>query len=258
MIILYVLLCILLLGVLIAVHEFGHFIVAKKCGCIIHEYAIGMGPVLWSKEKNGIKYSLRAIPIGGFCDIEGESQVSYKEGSPRLLCNMPAWKQTAVYVAGAAMNFVFGFVFMVLAYTMRGLPLNEVFSETFRLYGVAVSVVFQALAMLFSGTLSGDDVGGVVGAVSQISSAAAQSSESIALIFALMGSISVNLAIMNLLPIPALDGGRIAMVWINKVSEKVFKRPLSEKFQEKAITFTMVAVLALTGILLVKDVFDLI
>ena len=257
MILLYVLLCILLLGVLIAAHEFGHFIVAKKCGCVVHEFAIGMGPLLWSKTKGETKYSLRLLPIGGFCDIEGEGQVSAKEGSSRLLCNMPAWKQVAVFSAGVIMNFIFGFIFILIAYIMRGTPLNEILPSACKLYGVSVSVVFTAIGLLFSGQLAGSDVGGVIGAVSQISTAAAASTESFALIFALMGSISVNLAIMNLLPLPALDGGRIAMVGINKVSMCLFKKPLPEKIQEKAIQVTMVALLALTVILMVKDIFAL-
>lgn len=258
MIILYVLLCILLLGVLIAVHEFGHFIIAKKCGCIIHEFAIGMGPKLWSKQIGETKYSLRLLPIGGFCDIEGEAQVSCTEGSARLLCNQSGWKQSAVYVAGATMNFIFGFIFILLGYVMRGTPINELLPSTCNLYGLSVTVVFTALAQLFTGQLAGSDVGGVIGAVSQISSAAASASaHAVPLIFVLMGSISVNLAIMNLLPLPCLDGGRIALVGLNKISLWLFKKPLPEKFQEKAITITMVFILALTGILMVKDVFDL-
>lgn len=262
MIILYVLLCIALLAVLITVHEFGHFIVAKKIGCQVNEFAIGMGPKLWSKQYGETKYSLRAIPIGGFCDIEGEAQVTYKEGSPRLICNKPAWQQLAVFLAGVTMNFIFGFVFIFLGYcikaTYSGWGLADIWASTVNLYGVSITAVFTALYQLFTGTLSGSDVGGVVGAVNQISSAAAASNDSIALIFALMGSISVNLALMNLLPLPCLDGGRCLLIILNKAKLWITKKPLSEKFQEKSIQATMVLILALTMVLLVKDVFDII
>ena len=63
---LYVLLVIVLFGVLIAIHEFGHFITAKLLGVKVNEFAIGMGPALWSKRKGETLYALRAFPVGGY------------------------------------------------------------------------------------------------------------------------------------------------------------------------------------------------
>ena len=74
MTILYILLAILLFGVLIAIHEFGHFTAAKLCGVRVEEFAIGMGPVLWKKQKGETQYSLRAVPVGGFCAMAGEDE----------------------------------------------------------------------------------------------------------------------------------------------------------------------------------------
>ena len=69
----YIILAILLFGILIAAHEWGHFIAARLCGVTVHEFAIGMGPMLWKKTgKTGTQFSLRALPIGGFCALEGE------------------------------------------------------------------------------------------------------------------------------------------------------------------------------------------
>ena len=63
----YIVLAILLFGILIAAHEWGHFIAARLCGVTVHEFAIGMGPQVWHKDgKKGTKFSLRALPIGGF------------------------------------------------------------------------------------------------------------------------------------------------------------------------------------------------
>ena len=71
--ILTLLLFVLILGIIILVHEFGHFITAKKCGVHIYEFSIGMGPVILSKKgKDGISYNLRAFPIGGFVRLAGE------------------------------------------------------------------------------------------------------------------------------------------------------------------------------------------
>ena len=66
----------LLFGVIVLIHEFGHFIFAKKNGVTVHEFALGMGPKLFGKEVNGTMYSVRILPIGGFCAMEGEDEDS--------------------------------------------------------------------------------------------------------------------------------------------------------------------------------------
>ena len=68
------LITILLIGVLVVAHEFGHFIVAKKGGICVEEFAIGMGPKLFSRRKGETEYSIRALPLGGFCRMEGETE----------------------------------------------------------------------------------------------------------------------------------------------------------------------------------------
>ena len=67
--ILYILVAVVIFGVLIAVHELGHFLAAKSCGVTVNEFSIGMGPKLWQKEKGETLYTLRAIPCGGFCHV---------------------------------------------------------------------------------------------------------------------------------------------------------------------------------------------
>ena len=62
----FILAAILIFGVLIAVHELGHFVAAKLCGVRVNEFSIGMGPLIWQKEKGETQYSLRALPIGGY------------------------------------------------------------------------------------------------------------------------------------------------------------------------------------------------
>ena len=72
----YILIAILVFGVLIAVHELGHFVVAKLCGVKVNEFAIGMGPALFKKRKGETMYALRILPIGGFCAMEAEDEAS--------------------------------------------------------------------------------------------------------------------------------------------------------------------------------------
>ena len=79
----YIIVAILIFGVLIAVHELGHFLAAKLFGVRVNEFSIGMGPAVWQRKK-GTAYSLRLLPIGGFCAMEGEEEGS---DDPRALNN---------------------------------------------------------------------------------------------------------------------------------------------------------------------------
>ena len=108
----YIVLAILLFGILIAAHEWGHFIAARLCGVTVHEFAIGMGPQVWHKEgKKGTKFTLRAFPIGGFCAMEGEDEDS---DDPHSLSNQGFWKKVLVFAAGAAMNFLAGVLILLI------------------------------------------------------------------------------------------------------------------------------------------------
>lgn len=97
-------------GLIIFIHEFGHFIVAKKSGIRVNEFALGMGPKLWSKKKGQTVYSLRLLPIGGFCAMEGEDEDS---DEPDSFSKAPVWRRIAVVSAGAIMNLLLGFVVLL-------------------------------------------------------------------------------------------------------------------------------------------------
>ena len=75
----YILAAILVFGVLIAVHELGHFMAAKACGVRVNEFSIGMGPVLCKRVRKGTQYSIRALPVGGFVALEGEESPESKQ-----------------------------------------------------------------------------------------------------------------------------------------------------------------------------------
>ena len=110
---LYVLLAILLLGILIAIHEFGHYLTARLTGIPVTEFAIGMGPKLWSRtsKKTGIVYSLRAIPMGGFCAFVGEDDVQQvSKDDPRCWAKQKLWKRFLTVLMGPGMNFILAMV----------------------------------------------------------------------------------------------------------------------------------------------------
>lgn len=90
-------------AVLILVHELGHFATAKMFGVKVNEFALGMGPVLLKKQKGETQYSLRAVPIGGFCAMEGEDEDSDDE---RAFNQKPSWQKAIILAAGSTMNVV--------------------------------------------------------------------------------------------------------------------------------------------------------
>lgn len=109
---------VLLFGLIIFVHEFGHFFTAKLCGIKVNEFAIGMGPKILSRKGKETQYTLRIFPIGGYCAMEGEDDESRDE---RAFSNKPVWKRMIVVVTGALMNILFGLLLMGLVVCQQDL-----------------------------------------------------------------------------------------------------------------------------------------
>ena len=114
------------LGIMIAIvcflllvtgHEAGHFGVAKFLGMKVNEFSVGMGPLILSKKKKETQYSLRAIPLGGYCLLEGEDDDSE---DPRSFSKQPAWAKILVLLAGPFVNIVIGILIFTLLYCYRG------------------------------------------------------------------------------------------------------------------------------------------
>ncbi len=123
----YVILGILLLGILVAVHEFGHFIAARLSGIEVMEFAIGMGPKIvgWTGKK-GTKFSLRVVPFGGFCAFYGEDDAEGKsKDDPRAYHKQNVWKRIFTVAMGPVMNFVLALVVAVGFYAFTPVPVVE-------------------------------------------------------------------------------------------------------------------------------------
>ncbi len=110
-VILTVLCVVLIFGLIILIHEFGHFITAKLFGVTVHEFAIGMGPKLFGKQKGETLYSVRLIPMGGYVKMEGEDDDSEAEGA---FSKKKPWQRLVILVAGAFMNMVLGFALLIV------------------------------------------------------------------------------------------------------------------------------------------------
>ena len=351
----FILAAILIFGLLIAVHEFGHFITAKLCGVRVNEFAIGMGPVIWQKEKGETLYSLRAFPVGGFCAMEGEDEDT---GDERSFVRQGFFKKFLILAAGSLMNFLAGVCILLVLYsgaaafmvdTVAGLApefertgenglmegdrfykvdgyrtyvsgdarlflsyaddtvdievvrdgrrilLEDVKKQTytsmdgtqytgFGLYvgaeavpatlGVKlqytwyqaidfVQMVWFSLAQLFSGGAGMEDMSGPVGIVSTITQVGQEAQESGGILSAMRSVfyfgalLAVNLAVMNLLPIPALDGGRIFFLIIDAIALLVFKRTVPEKYQAIVNTAGFVILMGFMLLITFKDVFQI-
>ncbi len=134
MTLLYILVALLVFGVIITVHEFGHFITAKLFHIQVNEFSIGMGPKLIGWGKGETKYSLRLLPVGGYCAMEGED--GGEEENERAFFRKPKWQRAIVLVAGAFMNVILGF-FLMFCITVSADMTSTTVIHSFRDYAVS-------------------------------------------------------------------------------------------------------------------------
>ena len=342
---------ILIFSFLIFIHELGHFLAAKASGVQVNEFAMFMGPALVKWQRGETLYSIRCIPLGGYCAMEGEDTDT---DNPRSFQKVAWWKRLGILLAGAAMNFISGFLIfaIVLSFSQgfaqpviaeaeagntvvyeEGLHIgdrilkingNRVYvssdatmlfnlqsGDTYDLvverdgrkvelpdftmerheflnddgsasmrYGIrfgyekksigglltytwnnclsVVQSVKISLQMLLTGQAGLGDVSGPVGIVSMMNTTAQKSDTTMDAILNLLylgAFIAVNLAVMNLLPIPALDGGRAVALLLTVGIEKITGRKLDPKYEGYIHGAGMVLLLALMALVMFKDIF---
>ena len=295
---------------LIFIHELGHFIAAKACDVKVNEFSLGMGPLMFSKQGKETLYSVRWIPIGGFCAMEGEEEDS---DDARALNRKSSLQKFAIFAAGPLMNGVLALIIMILIALVSGMPstvigtvddgmpakeagilpgdvilsidgeeinewsdVGEIISEEKnsvdimmerdgKQYSVSVTpkysekekrymlgitskpvhspgkacvqgvratagmtvVMYRVLAKLVTGEVSTKEISGPVGIVSVVSETSKKGFVYVAYLTAL---ISLNLGVMNLLPFPALDGGRILFLVIRKITGKRVTDEMENRF----------------------------
>ena len=351
----------LIFGAVIAIHEFGHFAMAKLCGVQVNEFSIGMGPALIKTYRKGTQYTLRLLPVGGFVALEGEEspESTQAEGGnedaapaipPEVLAQRTGkplneaavWQRMLVMAAGAVMNFVLGFVVLLLLISLRSEPItskviyavednalcgqtglqagdeivavngrhcfvaNDMLYELMRtesyraaftvrrdgklvelpdvqfdtwqdaqgqthmtlgftVYGLKKTpknvlkeaansviyygrIIYTSLTDLLRGRESINDLSGPVGIVTAIGQAASYGWEDV---FELLALITINLGVLNLLPFPALDGGKIVFLLI----EAVTGHAVPEKIQG---SLTVAAFALLFGLMLFATYNDIV
>lgn len=229
---------IILLGFLVLIHEGGHFLVAKLFRIKVNEFAIGFGPIIFTKEKGETKYALRLIPLGGFVSMEGEEERSDKEGSFSM-ASVP--KRIAIVAAGGLVNIIFG---VILYYIISSIALNSMYSGLMDTKDFMISI-FDSILQLFTGGVSADQMVGIVG-ISDI----VVNTNGIMNYLYIMSLISVSLGVTNLLPFPPLDGGKIVIYLI----EAIRRKPMSEELELKIQTWGFTLLIALAVFVTYNDI----
>ena len=145
--ILYILVAILLIGILVTVHELGHFLAARITGIGVKEFAVGWGPKLLSRvsKKSGIRYSLRALPLGGFCafySADEDEQISRDD--PRCFNNAKVWKRMITVLMGPMMNFILAFVVLAVYLLCTGTVVYDPYVSSVEEAGPAYVAGVQA------------------------------------------------------------------------------------------------------------------
>lgn len=318
---------IIIFCLLIFVHELGHFIVAKACGVKVNEFAIGMGPAIFKKQKGETLYAVRLFPIGGFCAMEGEDEDSEDD---RAFNNKPAWQRALVLTAGSFMNLLTAVVLMIVIAFVVGqatTTVNEVLDDSpayragmmsgdriVEVDGTAVDewndvityigessrdtadivverdgaqhtltaaleydkesgrnkigitpemkhsvagsvgsgmkntwnmtvMMYKVIKQLFTGDVSVSELSGPVGIVYAVNQSA---KAGVIYVVYLASLLSLNLAIMNMLPFPALDGGRLLFLLIRKITGKRITDAIEGKIHFIGIILLMILMVYVT------------
>lgn len=230
---------IFLLGILVFIHEGGHFIVAKLCKVKVNEFALGFGKTIISKKIGETVYALRIIPLGGFVRMEGEEQPSEQEGA---FNKAKTWQKILIVSAGGLVNIIFAIIIVfLLVMFYYGYPLKE----TLQVTGNFAYSIIESLKMLFSGNVTVNELVGPVG----ISTIIVKTTELVNYIY-LIAAISLSLGVTNLLPIPPLDGGKIIIY----IVEAIRRKPMKEE-TEIAIQMTgFVCIIILSIFVMMNDI----
>jgi regulator of sigma E protease len=339
----------LVLGVIVLIHEIGHLVTAKLFNVYCKEFAVGMGPKIFSKKFKETEYSIRALPLGGFVAMAGEEGVDDNVPFERSILGIAPWKRMIVMLAGIFMNFVLAFVLFVGIYTYQGYAIEapkpviagtmenspaekagfmandtikkitfsdgttvvptdfyeiityiQMYTDTTTFvvdrdgaeltiivtpefieaenryylgitmpsatrvdinilgalkYGaLEVGNTVESMVFTLTRLIRGIGLNAISGPIGIYQVTATQASYGFINILYLMGLLSINVAIFNLLPLPILDGGRVVLT----LYELVFKKPMSKKVEQFLMFISIGLLLLLMAFVTLQDILRLI
>lgn len=196
--------------VIIGLHEAGHFLAAKRFGLVADIFSLGFGKVLLArKDRSGTSWQIRALPFGGFIKLD-----------PARLAALPPLQRIAIYAAGPAVNMAVGLVLVAVVGIQLGTPPLKALEISCQFVPQIVMTLIGAIGQIFHGNL--DNLTGPIGSAMAAGDAVRLHG---VVLFAALFSWSVG--ILNLLPVPLLDGGQIVIsaleIVVGKPSETTMK-----------------------------------
>jgi regulator of sigma E protease len=241
---------IIVFTLIVVVHEYGHFLAARKSGIKVYEFSIGFpfSPRLVTLFRHKeTAFTVRLLPIGGFVSFSQEGNEDATE-----LFGASHNKRALVLSAGSLFNILFAFIIFVPVFIIgKHLNLPDAISLSAKTVWEIVSETGMFILNIFAGHGTMEGVSGPVGIAAMAGQAA---SKGILSLVYFTGVLSMSLGIMNLLPLPALDGGHLIMLFI----ESVRKKPLSPKTYQAVTLVGLSLFLVLTVAVTYKDISNLI
>lgn len=237
--------------IVVLIHEFGHFIAARKTGINVYEFSIGfpfspkIATLFRHKET---EFTLRLLPLGGFVSFSKNED----ESETIEFLKEDRWKRCIIISAGSIFNIIFAFLLITVTLLIgKNLPLNDAILSSIKTIEIVTFGTVQLIFNLFSGNGSMDSLSGPVGIAVMAGKAA--NAGFINLIY-FTGLLSLSLGILNLLPFPALDGGHLIILAI----ESLKRSPLSQRTYQIVGVAGISFFLILTLIATYKDILRLI
>ncbi len=250
------------ISILVFVHELGHHLMAKLFGVPVEVFSIGFGPKILAVRRGETEYRLSAIPLGGYVKMAGVSSSTSSAPTPDGFESKAPWQRFLILLAGPAMNIFFAFVLAVVALwvgielpvTQNGVETTAVYRpEPMSAFPLAAKVIVKTSAGILNtlGTLltGQGSVGHLIGPIGLAQLAGESSASGIRALLAVMAFLSLNLGICNLLPIPILDGGHLAMLMV----EGITRRTLSIRTRKTLLRAGAVAMLLLLATTVFND-----
>lgn len=202
-------------GLLVGFHEAAHMLVSKLFGVKVNKFAIGFGPVLFSKILGETSYELRVLPLGGFVQCDGEDPASRAK---RGFFSLPWWKRALIALAGPLSSLLLGYLIMFgLLVLGRGWP---VLAGAAKAWDLCYTVIAESLKFLAGQSTVPDAT--VSGPVMVIKIMADSFKEGLVRFGSVLSVISLSLGLFNLFPIPALDGGHVFLYALEGIRGKKF------------------------------------
>jgi membrane-associated protease RseP (regulator of RpoE activity) len=206
-------------GLIIGIHEGSHMLVAKYFGVKVYHFALGFGPVLFSKQIGETSYELRLLPLGGYVQCAGENPDKKEE---RGFFSLVWYKRLLIALAGPIANLSLGFLIIFVLLLLNHWPLLLALGKAYTLTKMIIVLTLQWIIGLFQHTSKVSELSGPISVTVVMAKSLKESFTQFCFVLSV---ISLSLGLFNLFPIPGLDGGHLFLYTL----EGLYGKPFSSK-----------------------------